>query len=378
MRKLFFTAALTFASLSLGQGYDPDGLPEGGATIAPDADDAPPPLSSGKASAPGQQHTVTKGDTLWDLTQKYLGSPWYWPKVWSYNPEIANPHWIYPGNEVRFYAGGEEVPARVEAGEEVEEGERYDDQIAVAGQIGFRPKAGQAIATPGFITSEEVEAVGRIEGSFAESIALTYPDHLYVRFNKKAPRAGEVYLLMRDDGEIQHPITQRSVGVLTLVLAEAKVIRVDGDKQATLQIVKQYDEVRRGDLVGPVGEPVIRRVSARRNDKEIKDARLVADVRRFPTNMGEHQMVVIDKGSEDGVKVGTTFTFWRQHDPLPANNLMRPALIDEAFPREDIGACVAFDVKKRASICLVSASIRDLVRGDHAEARVEGSRRAAR
>ncbi|HYO70640.1 MAG TPA: LysM peptidoglycan-binding domain-containing protein, partial [Archangium sp.] len=75
-----------------------------------------PPGQGGRESAPGEVHTVERGDTLWDLSQKYLGSPWYWPKVWSYNPEIANPHWIYPGNTVRFFPAGEEVPSRVETG----------------------------------------------------------------------------------------------------------------------------------------------------------------------------------------------------------------------------------------------------------------------
>ncbi|HZI15707.1 MAG TPA: LysM domain-containing protein, partial [Myxococcus sp.] len=58
-----------------------------------------PPGARGRDSAPGEVHAVQDGDTLWDLSQRYLGSPWYWPKVWSYNPEIANPHWIYPGNQ---------------------------------------------------------------------------------------------------------------------------------------------------------------------------------------------------------------------------------------------------------------------------------------
>jgi len=43
-----------------------------------------------------EEHTVVPGDTLWDLCAKYLNNPWYWPRVWSYNPEISNPHWIYP------------------------------------------------------------------------------------------------------------------------------------------------------------------------------------------------------------------------------------------------------------------------------------------
>src|ERR1035437_9153443 len=114
MRHLLLTATLaviTFAPLSAfaqadeeEQGGDDTAAPEGSATIAPEKPvKGTRPANTGQASAPGTQHRVEKGDTLWDLSQKFLGSPWYWPKVWSYNPEIANPHWIYPGNEVRFF-----------------------------------------------------------------------------------------------------------------------------------------------------------------------------------------------------------------------------------------------------------------------------------
>src|SRR5215203_5118971 len=47
-------------------------------------------------------HVVRKGDTLWDLCDSYYANPWGWPKVWSYNPQIVNPHWIYPGDQLRM------------------------------------------------------------------------------------------------------------------------------------------------------------------------------------------------------------------------------------------------------------------------------------
>ena len=81
---------------------------------------AMPPKMQGQGQATANEdHTVEHGDTLWDLSQKYLGNPWYWPKVWSYNPQIANPHWIYPGDQVKFYpgaAGDSEAPAQVRRG----------------------------------------------------------------------------------------------------------------------------------------------------------------------------------------------------------------------------------------------------------------------
>ncbi len=391
MRHLLLTAALTTISFAPTSAFaqtddeemqqgDDETSPEGSSTIAPEKKGARSPSTTGKASSPGTQHTVEKGDTLWDLSQKFLGSPWYWPKVWSYNPEIANPHWIYPGNEVRFFGTGEEVPTQVEVGapeEEVEQGEMFDDKVSVVGQIGFRPKNALSVASPGFVTNREVEESGSIYGSFAESSMLTFPDRIYVRF-KKQPRMGETYLVFRNGGEVLHPVTQDPIGYMTLILAEVKVIRVEKNNVAIASIAKQYDEVLRGDLVGPLNEPVMRAVAPRPNERDVKDAVLVADVRRYPGMLGEHSLAIMDKGSDDGVKVGNVFTFWRQHDPHPQDKLMQPTAIDEEFPREDIGTCIAFEVKAKATLCLVSTSIRELVRGEHAEIRANGSKRASR
>ncbi len=391
MRHLLLTATLTlftFAPLRAfaqgdedeNQADDDTSAPEGSSTITPEK--RKQPSSTGKASSPGTQHTVEKGDTLWDLSQKFLGSPWYWPKVWSYNPEIANPHWIYPGNEVRFFASGEEVPTQVEVGQpeaEVEQGEMYDDKVNVFGQIGFRPKNAISVASPGFVTNREVEDSGHLVGSFAESAMLSYPERIYVQFDKKAPRLGETYLVFRRAGEVIHPVTKEPIGFMTEILAEVKVIRVDKDNRGTVQIWKQYDEVYRGDLIGPVNEPVIRAVAPRPNERDVKDIFVVADVRRYPAMLGEHSMAIMDKGSDDGVKMGNVFTIYRQQDPLPQVALMNPSVLDESMPREDIGQCIAFEIKAKVTLCLVTQSIREFVLGDHAEIRASGSsKRAAR
>ncbi|MDP2270779.1 MAG: LysM peptidoglycan-binding domain-containing protein [Archangium sp.] len=390
MRHLLLTASLTLLTFAPAgafaqedqedTGDEESVAPEGSSTIAPEKK-ARAPSSTGKASSPGTQHTVEKGDTLWDLSQKFLGSPWYWPKVWSYNPEIANPHWIYPGNEVRFFSSGEEVPTQVEVGQpetEVEEGEMFGDKVTVFGQIGFRPKNALSVASPGFVTNREVEESGTLFGSFAESAMLSYADRIYVRFGKKAPRMGETYLVFRRAGEVIHPVTRDPIGYMTEVLAEVKVIRIDKDNSATVMISKQYDEVARGDLVGPLNEPVVRAVAPRPNERDVKDAFVVADVRRYPTMLGENSLAIMDKGSDDGVKMGNVFTIYRQHDPLPQDALMQPTVLDEQYPIEDIGQCVAFEVKAKVTMCLVTQSIREFVLGDHAEIRASGSRRAGR
>ena len=391
MRHLFLSAALAVSLAPVAaraQSADDDAASddtslEGSQRIAPEApsprSSVPPPSTVGRLSAPGQQHTVTRGDTLWDLSQRYLGSPWYWPKVWSYNPEIANPHWIYPGNEVRFFAAGEEVPTQVEAGTQQEPSEQYDEGVTVFGKIGFQPKAGVNVATPGFVTNREIEESGRIVGSYSESISLSGADLVYVRFDKKAPRLGEIYVVYRFAGDVTHPVDQRPIGSLTQIAGELKITRIEKDnKTAVATIWKQYDNIYRSDLIGPMGEPIVRQVAARGNDRDVKDATIVSDVRLYPAILGENQIVIVDKGTDDGVKAGNTFTIFRQNDPYPWENLLSPSIIEDGVPRQDVGECVAFEVKANATLCLMTRSIRDIFRGDHAEVRARGSRSASR
>src|SRR5262249_19779304 len=54
-------------------------------------------------------HVVKRGDTLWDLCDRYFRNPWDWPRIWSYNPELQNPHWIYPGDQIRMQANAPPV-----------------------------------------------------------------------------------------------------------------------------------------------------------------------------------------------------------------------------------------------------------------------------
>ena len=64
----------------------------------------------------GFYYTVQKGDTLWDLSDRFFDSSWLWPDLWSENSQISNPHWIYPGERIRiFHQKGTESLAGITA-----------------------------------------------------------------------------------------------------------------------------------------------------------------------------------------------------------------------------------------------------------------------
>jgi hypothetical protein len=357
-----------------------------GKEVVPPPEKAP---AQGKEAAPGEVHTVVKGDTLWDLSQHYLGSPWYWPKVWSYNPEIANPHWIYPGNQVRFFPSGEEVPSRVEVGDAPnetppDEGEDVaasdamgdDEGVHASGKIGYVPSAGTRLVHQSFVTQKEVDEAGVIVGSFSEATMLSYPDTAYVQFkNKGNVKTGDKVVIFRTAEEIEHPVKGGRVGYMTLLIGTMKIVRVS-DRYVTGLINRDcWDEVHRGDLIGPYTDRFSEVVANKPNDRELKGYIISSQV-SFLALLGEHQIVVVDKGSADGVQQGNTFTVVRRQDPtVSVDTFVHPSQsIDETLPVEDIGTCVAVDVKDRASMCLLTRTLRDLEKGDRVEMRVPGSR----
>ncbi|HZA13240.1 MAG TPA: LysM domain-containing protein [Myxococcaceae bacterium] len=331
------------------------------ADVVPDAGDHVRMRPSG----PGHVHTVIQGDTLWDLSQQYLGSPWYWPKVWSYNPEIANPHWIYPGNRVRFLPSGEEVPMQVETGEiaaEPSTGLTDDSGVQATGKIGYTPSGTHRLLLQGFITARELEQAGEIAGSFAETLMLSYPDSVYVRFrNRGAVRPGGEYVIFKTIKRVDHPSKGGTAGYLTHFLGKAKVVAI-GPDVVTAQITDTWDEIHRGDLIGPANEDLRLKVAQRPNDRTL-DGVVLEMLVPYLTMVGEHQLVLVDRGSGDGVQVGNTFTVVRRQDL--GGTLMDPkGGQDKRWPEESIATCMVVDVKDRACTCLMTRSIREVVRGD--------------
>ncbi|WP_224245238.1 LysM peptidoglycan-binding domain-containing protein [Hyalangium gracile] len=351
-----------------------------------------PRIEGARETAPGEVHTVVRGDTLWDLSQQYLGSPWYWPKVWSYNPEIANPHWIYPGNRVRFFPAGEEVPSRVETGTPpgsmvVDEGEVQaatelgpasgESLVSVSGVLTYQASAAPLVATRGFVTAKEVDEAGKVDSSFAERDMMTYPDTVYLRFKRKIDaKVGDRYLVYRTDSEVKHPVTNKKVGYLTDLVGTVRVLSV-GDKFVTAQIAESWDGMMRGDLVGPYGERLMDRVATKPNTKALK-GHVVTALLPFLTFTGEHHFLVVDRGSADGVEVGNTFSVVRKGNPIGHLFAEQDPQKTNALPDEVIGICLVSEVKERTSNCLLTTSLREINPGDRVEMRVGTAPTASR
>jgi LysM repeat protein len=332
---------------------------------------------------PSQVHTVEKGDTLWDLSSKYLGSPWYWPKVWSYNPQIANPHWIYPGNQVRFYPGnGEETPARAEQvtgdEDELQAGQAVegDDEVQMV-RLPVEAKTREIVLKDGFATPNEVEAAGTLVGSYAESEMLSPPDVVYLDFkDRSAVQVGASYLVYRTVGKVYHPRSGKFLGYQTQVLGTVKVNRTSEPKvRATLE--KSFDEIGRGARIGPARERLFETVAPVANAVSLQNLMVVAQLETSLTMAGEQVRVLVDAGSAQGVQAGNVFTVIRQADPILSDLGVNPSVNqDTTLPVEEVGRCMAVDVREAVTTCLLLRSYREVVVGDRVELRATAAQTA--
>jgi hypothetical protein len=341
----------------------------------PDEGEKPSPTSDGRTEVQ-EDHTVIPGDNLWDLCARYLNNPWYWPRVWSYNPEITNPHWIFPGQQVRFYPAGElpgemlasrdfEVPEPVEDEPEYEEVE--EDLIDWAPGKGLRnvgPVSALDIQRDAFVTPEELKEMGHIKGSREDKKYLSEYDPIYIWFNDhSAAQVGQKYMVVRQMREIMHPITGDSVGFYIRILGAVQVVHVD-EEVATAIIATSLDPIFRGDKIAPWMPQVSKHIGPRQNSVELRG--YIVDSRVTITEVGERHLVFIDQGRDAGVEEGNVFDVVRREDghiPLGEDEY-EMGHWDDRFPIEIFGRIMIVDSRPTASTGVVVASLRELRIGD--------------
>lgn len=305
-------------------------------------------------------HSVRRGDTLWDISWFYFNNPWEWPRVWSYNPEITNPHWIYPGDQVRLYEGGKAPPASAENGDGGKKGP--DQPIRPAQQTGEGFFELRQLA---FVGNEDLKLAIRIDGSPEEKMLLAAGDEVYLAYPKeRPPRVGQRYAVYEERKRVKHPDSGKDVGAYVKITGEVEVISVKENKRARAVILDSVDVIERGQRVGPL-QRQFKNVDPSPAEVDLEGT-IVADISADQL-IGARQVVVLDRGAEHRLKVGNRLHVVRRGDAYakvmgPKTNVGKN---DTRYPARSLGEVMVVQTGKRNSIAVVTRSDKEFGVGDH-------------
>ncbi|MEQ1485865.1 LysM domain-containing protein [Methyloglobulus sp.] len=279
------------------------------------------------------QYTVVEGDTLWDISGKFLNHPTQWPALWSYNAQIKNPHLIYPGDTVYFsvvngsprlsfskdtgsYQDSGRFPANdtcVVSEEDIHNG-RTSFAMATNGKLSpciRETNMKQAIrliptetiakylSSPKVVGANELNAAPYVVDLAGEHLIAGTGDKLYVRSITNPQTVA--YTVYRAGATFQRPETGEILGYEAKYVADT-TLEQEGDP-ATVVIDKSLTEILIGDRLMPKPEEQFTlNYFPRPPEDSIKGS--IISVLDGVSEVGKFNVVVIDKGTQDGLLPG--------------------------------------------------------------------------
>ena len=303
-------------------------------------------------------HVVRTGDTLWGICSLYFNDPWQWPKVWSYNPQITNPHWIYPGDLVRLLPKGvfaETQPTATQPTQTPEDLSTKPDNIPPPQQrtnVGLKQTA--------FVEKSDLDKSITVDGAVDEKELLGTGDSVYLSYPaNNPPKVGQRYSIYRPDNAVKHD--GKNVGSYVKVLGTLEIVSVKQDKKARGVIVEANQEVERGAKIGPLMksfsnvQPTPPKVDAQGS--------IVAMLTKDQL-IGTGEVVFVDLGKNSGVEVGNRMFVVRRGDALPPHSQSTVGQDDRKFPARALGEVVIVEVGDKVSIALVTLAVQEMGVGD--------------
>lgn len=343
-----------------------------------------------KKDAP-KQYVVKKGDTLWDISGIYLDEPWLWPELWQMNPQIDNPHLIYPGDALALVYDADGNPRLV-----INKGYR---KLSPQGRI--TPKGTNAITTLPLemikpylsfeqaINSDDIQDKPYILGANENTKMQTLGHILYAKGDLKVHQA---YAIYHQGKPYTDPQTDEVLANRASYVGMARAFR-KGDESngvpSSLRVESAKREIRQGDFLLPAMEgQMLPAYFTMHRPKQPMSGSIIAspsDVREFSTM----DVVVLNLGANQNVEVGHILDLERQSPTVidgprgpryPEDSSKYEKLLSAAgelfgaeqdensttwtMPKEKVGELIVFKVYDKVSYALITENQHPIRVGD--------------
>jgi hypothetical protein len=287
------------------------------------AETPPPPLGAIGHDAqgrPGRIHVVIRGDTLWDISNAYLGTPWVWPSIWQDNDSIANPHLIFPGDQIWITpwemrkVSPEEAAALLAGTPAATDPDASPSEpvappapapVVTAEQPTYRVSNREMV---GLVSEDEVEAAASVVANVAPRLMISQSDRVWIGLGQGQVSIGDQFTIYRVQEKVYDPDTARSLGYHVNFLGWIEVVEIG--EETSLALVRQsYAEIQIDDRLMPREEP-LEEIAIRPGPGGVEGR--VSFLPNQRTHMGSLDYVYLNRGTIDGVEVGSPLQVYRE------------------------------------------------------------------
>ncbi|MCF6235411.1 MAG: LysM peptidoglycan-binding domain-containing protein [Gammaproteobacteria bacterium] len=304
------------------------------------------------------RYVVVKGDTLWDISARFLTDPWLWRDVWHINPAIENPHLIYPGDLIRLVYIDGKPTLQLDRGKKTI---KLSPQIRATALESPIPTVSleqiqQFLTRPRVISQQELDQSGYIvagdDGRLISGAGLS----VYAR---NIQNIGSSYFNIYHVGKAyQNPNSKKGeiLGFEAIQVGDARITQT-GDP-AKLLVTHSYREILLGDrLLPPLDQTLNQNFIPRAPDKSIEG--MIISVLDGIAKIGRYQTIVINQGLQDGVEVGHVLTVHQQGRTIRDHYAKKPGE-KVTLPDEAAGTVMIFRAFEHVSYALVMDAKREI------------------
>ena len=336
-------------------------------------------LSDLAANAP-DSYTVKKGDTLWDISSIFLKTAWRWPELWGMNlNQIRNPHLIYPGQTLYLLRTNGRAMLSTSPGGL---GGSSMDAVRLSPRVRIEGLPDAALPTlkshliepflsePVIVDENGLKAAPRIVAAQEDRVLLTRGDRAYARGQGDAvliddlQKKQQLFRVFRNATPLKDPVTAEVLGYEAQYVGKALLVRGEStqestDKEgkprtdiipATIDIVSAKEEMRVGDRMLPEPPPQLLSYVPRVPDFPA-DGRIVSVYGSAVVNAAQNQVVVINRGTRDGMQSGHVLAILKDGQRLiDKTDEARPLM---KLPDERNGLLMVFRTFDKLSYALI-------------------------
>jgi hypothetical protein len=291
-----------------------------------------------------ETYIVQEGDTLWDISTVFLRDPWYWPEIWFKNPQVENPHLIYPGDTLAIvYIGGERRVQILSRGADGSVLSQTSDGLKIV-KVNPRVRSRAIDASipsipidsirhllerPIIIDEDTLNNSAYVLSSLDNHLINSINDKLYVRKLDTTQGNGR-YQIYRPSRPLYDPITNELLGYEAIYVGESKLL-LRGDP-ASVRVTNSEREILRDDRILPVDNTNLERDFIPRPPSTEVSGEIVALLDAI-SQTGIYQTIAINLGQRDGLESGNILRIRRIgeiiRDKAEADPRFRVKLPDE-------------------------------------------------